>query len=45
MQPVHTEEFALRYSECDRNGRMKLKTFFDFAQDVAGVHASRGTVA
>ncbi|MGN0866843.1 MAG: acyl-[acyl-carrier-protein] thioesterase [Oligosphaeraceae bacterium] len=34
------QEYKLRYSECDRFGRIKLKTFFDYAQEIAGVHAS-----
>lgn len=40
MQNTYTEEFVLRYSECDRYGRMKLKTLFDYAQEIAGAHAS-----
>ncbi len=34
-------EYRLRFSESDRFGRMKLKTFFDYAQEVAGDHASQ----
>ncbi len=34
------QEYKLRYSECDRFGRIKLKTFFDYAQEIAGDHAS-----
>ena len=37
---VFEEQFVLRFSECDRHGRMKLKTLFDYAQEAGGVHAS-----
>ncbi len=40
MQKTLIQEFLLRFSECDRYGRMKLRTFFDYAQEVAGVHAA-----
>ncbi len=40
MQSVGVQEYRLRFSECDRHGRMKLKTFCDYAQEVAGIHAS-----
>jgi medium-chain acyl-[acyl-carrier-protein] hydrolase len=40
MQSVGVQEYRLRFSECDRYGRMKLKTFCDYAQEVAGIHAS-----
>lgn len=36
---THIHEFLLRFSECDRHGRMKLKTLFDYAQEAAGAHA------
>ena len=34
------ETFRIRYSEGDRHGRLKLRTFFDYAQEVAGSHAT-----
>ncbi|MBR6471114.1 MAG: hypothetical protein IKS83_04915 [Victivallales bacterium] len=34
------ESFRIRYSEGDRHGRLKLRTFFDYAQEVAGSHAT-----
>ncbi|MBQ4480888.1 MAG: hypothetical protein II943_09640 [Victivallales bacterium] len=34
------ETFHIRYSEGDRHGRLKLRTFFDYAQEVAGSHAA-----
>lgn len=40
MQKTLTQEFLLRFSESDRFGRMKLRTFFDYAQEIAGVHAA-----
>lgn len=36
---VYEEMFTVRYSDADRNGRLKLRAFFDFAQEVAGRHA------
>lgn len=37
---TYTEPFRIRYSEGDRHGRLKLRTFFDYAQEVAGNHAT-----
>ncbi|MGN0892334.1 MAG: acyl-[acyl-carrier-protein] thioesterase [Oligosphaeraceae bacterium] len=34
------QEYRLRHSECDCFGRMKLKSFFDYAQEIAGDDAS-----
>lgn len=36
---TYSGEYLLRFSECDRHGRMKLKTLFDYAQESAGAHA------
>ena len=33
------EEYKVRYSETDCNGRLKLKSFLDYAQEIAGEHA------
>ena len=40
MMDVFEEQFDLRFSECDRHGRMKLKTLFDYAQEAGGAHAT-----
>ena len=37
---TYQETFRIRYSEGDRHGRLKLRTFFDYAQEVAGSHAT-----
>lgn len=37
--PDFTRGFKLRYSEVDRNGRMKLDAFFDYFQETASEHA------
>ena len=37
---TYQETFRIRYSEGDRRGRLKLRTFFDYAQEVAGTHAT-----
>ena len=37
---TYQESFRIRYSEGDRHGRLKLRTFFDYAQEVAGNHAT-----
>lgn len=37
---IFEENYKVRYSECDRDGRMKLKTFMDYAQETAGSHAA-----
>ena len=37
---LHLEEFRIRYSDCDRYGRLKLHTVFDYAQEIAGNHAT-----
>ena len=37
---TYQETFRIRYSEGDRHGRLKLRTFFDYAQEVAGSHAA-----
>ncbi len=37
---TYQETFRVRYSEGDRHGRLKLRTFFDYAQEVAGSHAT-----
>ena len=35
------QSYKTRYSETDRNGRLKLKTFLDYAQEIAGEHAAQ----
>ena len=37
---TYQETFRIRYSEGDRRGRLKLRAFFDYAQEVAGTHAT-----
>ena len=37
---TYQETFRVRYSEGDRHGCLKLRTFFDYAQEVAGNHAT-----
>lgn len=37
---VWSESFRVRHSEVDRNGNMKLETFSDYFQEVAGNHAN-----
>jgi acyl-ACP thioesterase len=40
--PRHwSEPFRIRHSEADRNAVIKLETFFDYLQEVAGVHAGQ----
>lgn len=39
--PVHRENFRIRYRETDRNGVLKLSSWFDFLQEAAANHASR----
>ena len=36
---THEELHTIRYSEGDRNGFLKLRALFDYAQDIAGNHA------
>ena len=37
---IYQESFRIRYSEGDREGRLKLRTLFDYAQEAAGNHAT-----
>ena len=36
----YQEEFRIRYSDCDRFGKLKLRAVFDYAQEIAGNHAT-----
>lgn len=36
---VCEEMFTVRYSDADRNGKLKLRALFDYAQEIAGRHA------
>ncbi len=38
---TYSETYIVRYSEVDRFGFLKLRTLFDYAQQVAGVHAGK----
>lgn len=38
---THEESHTVRYSEGDRSGFLKLRALFDYAQDIAGIHAER----
>lgn len=39
--PTHRETFRVRYRETDRNGILKLSSWFDFLQEAAANHAAR----
>ncbi len=39
--PTHRETFRVRYRETDRNGILKLSSWFDFLQEAAANHATR----
>ena len=41
---LFTQNYRVRYSEADRNGRLKLRSLLDYAQDVAALHAARLSV-
>lgn len=36
----YQEDFRIRYSDCDRYGKLKLRAVFDYAQEIAGNHAT-----
>lgn len=38
---TYSEQYRVRFSEVDRNGRLRLRAFFDYAQEVAGIHARK----
>jgi len=38
---TYCEQYRVRFSEVDRNDRLRLRTFFDYAQEVAGIHAGK----
>ena len=38
---TYQESFRIRYSDCDRYGKLKLQAVFDYAQEIAGNHAQR----
>ena len=40
MKAIWNETFTPRHSEVDRNGRLKLKSLFDYFQEAAANHAS-----
>lgn len=40
MSNTYEQNFKIRYSEGDRHGHLKLRPLFDYAQEVAGNHAS-----
>ena len=39
--PTHRETFRVRCRETDRNGMLKLSSWFDFLQEAAANHAAR----
>jgi acyl-ACP thioesterase len=40
MQNVYTEHYIVRHREADRNGELRLSSWFDFLQEAAANHAN-----
>ena len=38
---LYQEQFRIRYSDCDRLGRLKLHSVLDYGQEIGGIHATR----